>query len=248
MASHDARLSKFEADFQNDNTSEMTNKLTGLALPPIYNAMLDKYMESLELGKNRLAFVQGEVSTKMEDPGLFNLPYVEVHIGKLKLFNDFYVIDMKKDPKTHLLVGRGFLATANAVIDCRKAKIVVGEWITRNDFLDSHLPGEWEIARDTEINPFKGRLVFKRMVEFLGALPINLKRNMWESEDLIENPINWDKPPKDGEGAWHAKIRIIDLDEEEFTKTLHFNPQPLEKPSKRERSKGDHHFDHFLDT
>ncbi|GJX16173.1 MAK10-like protein [Tanacetum coccineum] len=59
---------------------------------------------------------------------------VEVRIGKLKLLNDFYVIDMKKDPKTPLLVGRGFLATANAVIDCRMAKIVVGEGITRSVF------------------------------------------------------------------------------------------------------------------
>ncbi|GKF67058.1 MAK10-like protein, partial [Tanacetum coccineum] len=141
---------------------------------------------------------------------------VEVHIRKLKLLNDFYVIDMKKDPKTPLLVGRGFLATANAVIDCRKAKIAVGEGITRKDFLNYHLPREWEIARDAEINPFKDVLVFRRMVEFLGALPINLKRNMWESEDLIDNPINWDKPPKNGDGAWHAKIRLIDPDGEEF--------------------------------
>ncbi|GJZ13578.1 MAK10-like protein [Tanacetum coccineum] len=254
--------SSLEDEFQDLHLNLPVLKV--LAHAPIYNAMLDKYMESLELGKNRLAFVQGEVSTKMEDPGLFNLPcrlgdskpfdtladlgsYVEVHIGKLKLFNDFYVIDMKKDPKTHLLVGRGFLATANAVIDCRKAKIVVGEWITRNDFLDSHLPGEWEIARDTEINPFKDVLVFKRMVEFLGALPINLKRNMWESEDLIENPINWDKPPKDGEGAWHAKIRIIDLDEEEFTKTLQSIPT-TRKPSKRESPREIINLDHFYDT
>ncbi|GJS12448.1 putative reverse transcriptase domain-containing protein [Tanacetum coccineum] len=56
---------------------------------------------------------------------------VEVHIGKLKLLNKSYVIDMKKDPETPLLVGRGFLATANAVIDCRMAKIAVGEGITR---------------------------------------------------------------------------------------------------------------------
>nr|GEY18559.1 hypothetical protein [Tanacetum cinerariifolium] len=56
---------------------------------------------------------------------------VEVHIGKLKLLNDFYVIDIKKDPETPLLVGRGFLATANAVIDCRMAKIAVGKGITR---------------------------------------------------------------------------------------------------------------------
>ncbi|GKF47515.1 MAK10-like protein [Tanacetum coccineum] len=84
----------------------------------------------------------------MEDPGLFTLPSngtksypvgivkdVEVRIGKLKLLNDFYVIDMKKDPETPLLVGRGFLATANAVIDCRMAKIAVGEGITRSVFV-----------------------------------------------------------------------------------------------------------------
>ncbi|GKC12472.1 MAK10-like protein [Tanacetum coccineum] len=163
---------------------------------------------------------------------------VEVHIGKLKLLNDFYVIDMKKDPKTLLLVGRGFLATANAVINCRKAKIAIGEGITRTMFgvkeidlgeeeahywttlskresykprpssdsvgaqspyyvrkelMNCHLLGEWEIARDSEINPFKDVLVFRRMVDFLGALPINLKGNMWESENLIENPIKWDK-------------------------------------------------------
>ncbi|GKD14084.1 hypothetical protein Tco_1198491 [Tanacetum coccineum] len=91
----------------------------------------------------------GEVPVKMEDPGLFTLPCRLgdlkpfdtladlgscVHIGKLKLLNDFYMIDMKKDPETPLLVGRGFLATANAVIDCRKAKIAVGEGITRSVF------------------------------------------------------------------------------------------------------------------
>ncbi|GKD12874.1 MAK10-like protein [Tanacetum coccineum] len=127
-----------------------------LAHAPIYNAILDKYVKSLELGKNRSTFVQGEIPAKMEDPGLFTLPCrlgdskpfdtladlgscvniiplylfkklniglleetnhifgladgtksypvgivkdVEVHIGKLKLLNDLYVIDMKKDPQ-----------------------------------------------------------------------------------------------------------------------------------------------------
>ncbi|GKF43283.1 MAK10-like protein, partial [Tanacetum coccineum] len=245
-----------------------------LAHAPIYNVVLDKYVESLELGKNGSTFVQGEVPTKMEDPGLFTLPCrlgdskhfdtladlgsclniiplylfkklntglleetdhifgladgtksypvrivkdIEVHIGKLKLLNYFYVIDMKKDPETPLLVGRGFLATANSVIDCRMTKIAVGERITRSlfgvkgvnlgeeeapywttlrkresykprllsdgvgaqtpyyarkDFLDCHLPGEWEIAKNAELNPFKDVLVFRRMVEFLGAIPI----------------------------------------------------------------------------
>ncbi|GJU67154.1 MAK10-like protein [Tanacetum coccineum] len=259
-----------------------------LAHAPIYNAILNKYVESLELGKNESAFVQGEILAKMKDPGLFTLlcrlrdskPFdtladlgscvkiiplylfkklniilleetdhifgladgtksspvgivkdVEVHIGKLKLLSDFYVIDMKKDHEPPLLVRRGFLVAVNAVIDCRMAKIAVGERINRSVFrvkgvdLDCHLPREWENARDDELNPFKDTLVFGRMVE------INLKSNMWKS-----NPINWDKPPKDGDEAWHAKIRLIDPDEEEFTKTLQSIPT-TRKLSERESRK-----------
>ncbi|GKE34829.1 MAK10-like protein, partial [Tanacetum coccineum] len=164
---------------------------------------------------------------------------VEVHIRKLKLLNDFCVIDMKKDPETPLLVGRGFLATANTVIDCRMAKIA--------DFLDCHLPGEWEIARDAKLNSFKDFLVFRRMVELLGAIPINLKSNMWELEDLIKKPINWDKPPKNRDGAWHAKIRLIDPDEEEFTKNLQSIPT-TRKFFERESPREIINLDHFYDT
>ncbi|GKF51897.1 hypothetical protein Tco_0148364, partial [Tanacetum coccineum] len=45
-----------------------------LAHALIYNAILDKYVESLEIGKNGSTFVQGEVPKKIEDPGLFTLP------------------------------------------------------------------------------------------------------------------------------------------------------------------------------
>nr|GEU86206.1 RNA-directed DNA polymerase, eukaryota, reverse transcriptase zinc-binding domain protein [Tanacetum cinerariifolium] len=248
-----------------------------LAHAPIYNAILDKYVESL-------------AKTKSNPAGIFK--DVEVHIGKRKLLNDFYVIGMKKDPETRLLVGRGFLATANAVIDCRMAKIAVGEGITRSvfsvkgvdlgeeeapywttlgkietykprpssdgvgaqihyyakkDFLDCHLPREWEIARDVGINPFKDALVFRRMVEFLGAIPINLKSNMWESNDLIKNPINWDKPPKNGDGAWPVRIRLIDPNEEEFTKTVQSIPTNR-KLSEREGPREIIYLDHFYDT
>ncbi|GJR32865.1 MAK10-like protein [Tanacetum coccineum] len=92
---------------------------------------------------------------------------VEVHVGKLKLLEDFYVIDMEKDPTCPLLVGRGFLATASAVID-----------------------------------------LFRKMVEFLGAIPINLKGNMWESEDLIEKKIDWNKPPKEGDGPVTTEEKV----------------------------------------
>ncbi|GJW08906.1 MAK10-like protein [Tanacetum coccineum] len=74
----------------------------------------------------------------LEDLALYDneriVKNVEVHIGRLNHLDDFYVIDMDKDPVTSLLVGRGFLATTNAVIDYKKAKIAVGEGVTRSIF------------------------------------------------------------------------------------------------------------------
>ncbi|GKD17231.1 DNA-directed DNA polymerase [Tanacetum coccineum] len=128
-----------------------------LAHAPMYNAMLDKYVESLELGKDRSTFIQGKMLEKIKDPRLFTLPRsfgdskpfdtladlgpcvnliplylfkklnirlleetdhvfglanrtksypvgivknVEVHIGRLNFFDDFYVKDMDKDHAT----------------------------------------------------------------------------------------------------------------------------------------------------
>ncbi|GKA45930.1 reverse transcriptase [Tanacetum coccineum] len=59
---------------------------------------------------------------------------IEVYIGKLKILEDFYVIDIEKDPMCPLLVGRGFLATTSVVIDYEKAKISAGEGVTRSIF------------------------------------------------------------------------------------------------------------------
>ncbi|GJW41835.1 MAK10-like protein [Tanacetum coccineum] len=300
-----------------------------LAHAPIYNAILDKYVESLELGKNGFAFIQGEMPKKIKDPRLITLPCrlgdsksfdtladlgsgvnliplylfkklqirlleetdhvfrledgtklypvgivrnVEVHIGKLKILGDFYVIDMENDPTYPLLVGRGFLATAIVVIDFRKAKIAVEKGITRSifrvkeinigdkdvpywttlgkresyepqpstngidaqppyyankDFITYHLLGEWEIARDAELNPIKYVLVFRKMVEFLEAIPINLKGNIWESEELIEKKIDWNKPPKEVDDVWHISIELIDPDGEKFNTTFQSIPTTM---------------------
>nr|GEW47736.1 hypothetical protein [Tanacetum cinerariifolium] len=175
----------------------------------MYNTILDRYVETLELSKNGSAFIQSEMPKKIKDPRLFILPCklgdskpfvtlsdlesnVEVYVGKLKLLEDFYVIDMENDHMCPLIIGRGFLATASAVIDCKKSKI-------GKDFMDNHVPEEWEIVRDTKLNSFKVVLVFRKMVEFLGAKPINFKENIWESEDMIKNKIDWNKPPKEGD-------------------------------------------------
>ncbi|GJT10361.1 hypothetical protein Tco_0857403 [Tanacetum coccineum] len=99
-------------------------------------------------------------------------------------------------------------------------------YYAKKEFMDYHLPDEWEIARDAEINPFKDVL---------------------ELEDLIENPINWDKPPKNSDGAWHVKIRLIDPDGEEFTKTLQ-SVHTSRKLSERGIPREIIYLDHFYNT
>ncbi|GJW79362.1 hypothetical protein Tco_0141044 [Tanacetum coccineum] len=56
---------------------------------------------------------------------------------------------------------------------------------------------------------------------------------MLESEELIENKIDWNIPPKEGDKTWHAKIRLIDPDGEESTKTFQSIPT-TRKLSKKE--------------
>ncbi|GJY03024.1 hypothetical protein Tco_0361176 [Tanacetum coccineum] len=218
-----------------------------LSHAPMYNAILDKYFESLELGKNGSAFIQSEMPKKMKGPRLFILPCrlgdskpfdtladlgscmniiplylfktlkiglleatenvlglpdrtksylirimrnVEVYARKLKHLEDFYVIDMEKDPTCPLIVRIGFLATASAIIDCKKSKIAIREGITRSIF------------RVKEIG--------------LGK--------MWESEDMIDKNIYWSKPPKEGDDAWCIRIEMIDPDGEQFDRVFQSIP------------------------
>ncbi|GJY40962.1 uncharacterized mitochondrial protein-like protein [Tanacetum coccineum] len=62
------------------------------------------------------------------------------------------------------------------------------------------------MARDLLLNPFKDVLVLRKMVEFFGAIPINLKGNMWQSKELIKKKIDWNRPPKEGDGAWIKRL------------------------------------------
>nr|GEV68987.1 DNA damage-inducible protein 1-like [Tanacetum cinerariifolium] len=137
-----------------------------LAHAPMYNTILDKYAESLELGKNRdsnsfdtladlgscvnliplYRFKTLKIGLLEETENVLGLAAItdscligimrniKVYVGKLKLLEYFYVIDMEKSLTCPLLVGRGFLATSSVVIDCKKSKIAVGEGITRSIF------------------------------------------------------------------------------------------------------------------
>ncbi|GJX16069.1 hypothetical protein Tco_0216901, partial [Tanacetum coccineum] len=175
-----------------------------LAHAPMYNVILNKYVESLELGKNGSAFIQGIMPKNVKDPGSFTLP-------------------------------------------CSLAKIVVGEGVTRSIF------GVKEIDLGEEVVPYWTTLgkqesyTLRPSTDGIGVIPINLKGNIWESEELIENMIDWNKPPKGGDGAWHTKIILIDPDGEEFAKTFQSIPT-TRNLSEKENPSEIIDLDHFHDS
>ncbi|GJS35101.1 hypothetical protein Tco_0533483 [Tanacetum coccineum] len=200
--------------------------------------------EDLELGKNGSTSVKAKYLPRWKTPGYLLYP-IAVEKGITR--TEFCVkgVDLGEEEAPYwTTLGKKESYKPRPSSDGVGTQI---PYYARKDFLDCHLPREWGIARDVEINHFNDVLVFRRIVEFLGAIPINLKSNMWESEDLIKNPINWNKPPKNGDGAWHAKIRLIDPDGEEFTKTL--QPIPTtRKLSERESPREIIDLDRFYDT
>ncbi|GJY01813.1 hypothetical protein Tco_0359965 [Tanacetum coccineum] len=295
MASQDARLSKFEADFKQQQ-SEMTNKIY-----TVLKAITDRMVGALpsdtvknpKLNVNTTTLVLSACPYPIVDLQCSSHPSTSINVVKTcsneanisqtsqlqpgmgsrtqqpeepeptlkNEFQDFHL-------NLPIEVGEGITRSVFGVKGVELGKEEAPHWTTlgkresykprpssdgvgtqipyyaRKDFLDCLLPIEWEIARDAEINPSKDVLMFKRMVEFLGSIPIKLKSNMWESEDLINNLINWNKPPKNGDGAWHAKIRLIDPDREEFTKTLQSIPT-TRKLSERENTREIIDLDHY---
>nr|GEW38415.1 hypothetical protein [Tanacetum cinerariifolium] len=217
-----------------------------LAHAPMYNAILDKYVESLDLGDSKpfdtLAdlgscvnliplhlFKKLKIGLLEETDHIFELAdgtksypvgivkNVEVHIGRLRLLDDFYVIDVDKDPATSLLIGKGFLATVNPVIDYRKAKLAVTEGVTRSIF------GVKEID--------------------LGEEDVPYWTTLGKQESYTPRPSTYGI----GGRAWHAKIRLIDPVGEEFAKTFQSIPT-TRKLSEKENPSKIIDLDHFHDS
>ena len=104
-----------------------------------------------------------------------------------------------------------------------------GPWIDRDfigprcpfyleeDFVNRTHTIEQLLARDTELDPFEDPLVFRKMTDFLGVLPINLGINRCTCED-DDHKWHWRKPPKEGDGSWHIKMTLYDPDGEKFEK------------------------------
>ncbi|GJY03477.1 hypothetical protein Tco_0369417, partial [Tanacetum coccineum] len=96
---------------------------------------------------------------------------VEVHIGRLKLLDDFYIIDMEKtlQPLYWSIFGVKEISLVDEEIPY---------WTTLEKLCEHHLPWKWQLARDTMLNPFKDVLV----VGSKKSLPLHIKNKKIRKE------------------------------------------------------------------
>ncbi|GJX08003.1 putative reverse transcriptase domain-containing protein [Tanacetum coccineum] len=150
--------------------------------------------------------------------------YVEkVHIGRLKLLDDFYVIDMDKDPAIPLLIGIGFLATANAVIDYKKAKIAVGEGVTRSIFRVKETDlGEEEVPYWTTLEK-RESYTPRPSTDGIG-LPFEAQ--MGSSPNYLRIVLNGVKPPSGWLPVWESAMRSPTPSREDYDEEREIEPRP----------------------
>ncbi|GJT56583.1 hypothetical protein Tco_0991637 [Tanacetum coccineum] len=62
---------------------------------------------------------------------------------------------------------------------------------------------ERALAMEAYFNPFKNIIIFKKLIDFLGSLLVQLKNTDWGNEGYgMYKKI-------EGDGAWHAKFEVI---------------------------------------
>ncbi|GJV16343.1 hypothetical protein Tco_1361666 [Tanacetum coccineum] len=88
-------------------------------------------------------------------------------------------------------------------------------------FLDIEDDMDRSVAMEAYFNPFKNIIVFKKLIDFLGSLPVQLKNNYWGNEGYeVYKKI-------EGDRAWHAKFEVITPSGQKFTRG--FNPKETKR-------------------
>ncbi|GJZ58746.1 retrovirus-related pol polyprotein from transposon TNT 1-94, partial [Tanacetum coccineum] len=110
-----------------------------------------------------------------------------------------------------LLLGQPFLRTCGAIIDMGRGSFEVGRDEDGNvkygpiapSLIDIEDDMERALAMEAYFNPFKNVIVFKKLVDFLGSLPVQLKNLDWGNEGYGTYK------KVDGDGDWHARFEFV---------------------------------------
>ncbi|GJS55931.1 putative ribonuclease H-like domain-containing protein [Tanacetum coccineum] len=182
---------------------------------------------------------------------------VRVQIGYQAYLMDFLILDILIDKELSFLLGRPFLRTCEAIIDLGTSSLTIDDGVMRHtlgrdedgnpkygplapSYLNIEDDMERALAIEAHFNPFKNILVFKKMIDFLGSLPVQLKNRDWGSEGYSEYK------KIDGDNAWHVKFEVTTPGGMKYTRK--FKTKDIErKLSGKFTSEDILKFDHFLD-
>ncbi|GKB17515.1 putative ribonuclease H-like domain-containing protein [Tanacetum coccineum] len=175
------------------------------------------YNSNLTMADNTQAKAMGEVRN------------VRIQIGYQAFLVDFLVLDILVDKELPLLLGRLFLRTCETTYLDNFQLDEEDDWLScfevgRDEdgnpkygpvapsFLDIEDDMERSLAMEAYFNPFKNIIVFKKLIDFLGSLPAQLKNTDWGNKGHgVYKKI-------EGDGSWHAKFEVITLSGRKFTR------------------------------
>ncbi|GJY00418.1 retrovirus-related pol polyprotein from transposon TNT 1-94 [Tanacetum coccineum] len=179
------------------------------------------YQTNLTMADNTQAKVMGEVKN------------VRIQIGYQAYVVDLLILDIPVDPELPLLLGRPFLRTCGAIIDMGRGTLCINDGVIRHTYSpkprsksyveafemegeDDYIEDDMEraLAMVGYFNPFKNLIMFKKLVDFLGSLPVQLKNLDWGNEGYGTYK------KVDGDGDWHARFEIVMPSERKFNRAF----------------------------
>ncbi|GKA77932.1 putative ribonuclease H-like domain-containing protein, partial [Tanacetum coccineum] len=199
------------------------------------------YHFNLTMGENTQAKAMGEVRN------------VRIQIGYQAYLSDFLVLDIPIEKEFPLLLGRPFLRTCRALIAIGRGTMMIDDGCFEvgkdedgnpkyGPFAPSDIEDEMEraLAMEAYFNPFKNIIVFKKLIDFLGSLLVQLKNSDWCSEgnEVYKNTK--------GDGVWHAKFKVTTPSGRKYTKGFK-TKDTKRKLSGKFTSEDILKFDNFLD-
>ncbi|GKA05090.1 putative ribonuclease H-like domain-containing protein [Tanacetum coccineum] len=204
-----------------------------------------------------------------QDKAMGEVKNVRIQIGYQAYLVNFFILDIQVDKELPLLLGRPFLRTCGAVIDMRRDTLCIDDVVIHHTYfpkprakayLDNFTQEEendwlsyFKVERDedgnpkyrpvtpsTYFNPFKNIIVFKKLIDFLGSLSVQLKNKDWGNEGYRTYK------KVEGDGAWHAKFEVTTPSGRKFTRVFKTKKTDM-KFSNKFTSKDILKFDQFLD-
>ncbi|GJW98867.1 hypothetical protein Tco_0180675 [Tanacetum coccineum] len=107
-------------------------------------------------------------------------------------------------------------------------------------FIDIEDDMERALAMEAYFNPFKNVIVFKKLIDFLGSLPMQLKNLDWGNEGYVTYK------KVDGDGDWHARFEVVTPSGRKFNRAFK-TKTTTRKLSGKFKTEDILRFSHFLD-